>query len=92
VRKTKQSGKRSVTLNGLLSRIEKTINRGLQRGLSAELLSIGEGGRGSGSLAMGTGDIYKNLVNEIKSEFSGKIFQKGDAISIEAYGAEVDLL
>jgi hypothetical protein len=91
VRKTKQSNKRSETLNGLLSRIEKTLGRGLQRGLSAELLAIGEGGRGSSSLAMGTGDIYKNLVNELKSEFSSKVQQKGDVISIEAYKAEADL-
>ena len=70
--------------------MKKTINRGLQRGLSAELLAIGEGGRGYGSVALGTGDILKNLKNELHSDFS-KVQQKGDVFSIEAYTTKIDL-
>ena len=88
VRKTKK-GKRngSETLDGLVSRIAKTINYGLQRGLSAELLAIGEGGRGA--ISMGTGDITKTIVNELKGT-THDVQQKGDVISIEAYNTQVD--
>ena len=91
VRKTKQSSKRSETLNGLMNRIRKTINYGLQRGLSAEILAVGEGGRGHGSLSISTGNIFKNIKNELNSRFS-TVQQKGDVISIEAYTAKVNLL
>jgi hypothetical protein len=67
VKKSKRDGKHSETLNGLLTRVERTIEQGLQRGLSAELLAIGEAGRG-GAISMGTGDIKKSILNA----FSGR--------------------
>lgn len=89
VRRTKQSEKRSSTLNGLLNRTRRALNRGLPRGLSAELLAIGESGRGS--LSMGTGEVRKQIINELNSEFNSKVQQKGDVISIEAYQTKIDL-
>jgi hypothetical protein len=71
VKKVKQQERRSESLNGLLSRVRKTIFNGLQKGLSAEMLSIGEGGRGG--LAMGGGDIYKHIKNELHSQFSSDV-------------------
>lgn len=91
VRKTKQSSKRSETLNGLMGRVRNTLNHSLQRGLSAEILAVGEGGRGHGSLSMSTGNILKNIKNELNSKFSS-VQQKGDVFSIEAYTTEVSLL
>ena len=91
VRKTKQSSKRSETLNGLMGRVRNTLNYSLQRGLSAEILAVGEGGRGHGSLSMSTGNILKNIKNELSSKFSS-VQQKGDVFSIEAYTTEVNLL
>ena len=86
VKKVKNN-KRSETLNGLISRIQKTVNHGLQRGLSAELLAIGEGGRGS--LSMGAGDIYKTIINEFNKNYN-VVQQKSDVISIEAYNTTID--
>ena len=80
--------KNSETLNGLITRISKTISQGLQRGLSAEMLAMGEGGRGG--IAMGTGNITKTIVNELNKQNYKNVQQKGDVISIEAYETEVD--
>lgn len=90
VRKTKGSTKkeRSETLNGLLGRVEKTLSKGLQRGLSAELLSIGESGRGA--VSMGTGDIRKTIVNAFTDQQYKGVQQKGDVISVEVYNTEID--
>lgn len=89
VRKTKGGKKNgSETLDGLVTRISKTINQGLQRGLSAEVLAIGEGGRGG--VSMGTGNIGKTIVNELEKTVHKNIQQKGDVISIEAYSTQID--
>ena len=87
--KKKKTTKHSETLNGLMHRVESTIGKGLQRGLSAELLAIGEGGR-VGAVSMGTGNIEKSIINSLNGRFN-KIQQKGDVISIEAYNTIINL-
>lgn len=89
VHKKKSNGKRSETLNGLLTRVENTIAKGLQRGLSAEMLALGETGRG-GAVSISTGNIKKAITNELSGKNS-KVYQKGDVISIEAYNTQINL-
>ena len=89
VKKSKRDRKHSETLNGLLTRVERTLEQGLQRGLSAELLAIGEAGRG-GAISMGTGDIKKSILNAFSGRHD-KVQQKGDVYSIEAYNTTIDL-
>ena len=86
--KKKNNGGRSETLNGLLHRVETTIGKGLQKGLSAELLAIGESGRAGGT-SLGAGNIQKTIANEFTGKFS-KVQQKSDVISIEAYNTIID--
>jgi hypothetical protein len=69
VHKKKSNGKRSETLNGLLTRVENTIAKGLQRGLSAEMLALGETGRG-GAVSISTGNITKEITNELSGSGS----------------------